>query len=298
MSDTPADPVQPEPTEPHRPGPFPPEIKHFGRGTPAPPVMQPPVPPSSAPAGPAGGAATAKPRPTPTEPLPTGPGAGPVIEGVVVGVDDAPVSQAPGRQPGPGPAGYGSVNLGPGTTFGSGTKGQVIVGAGAALPPVDWRPGMVAPPAIQQPVLPSFVWGALYGFVIRSICCALSQLVLFPVDGALSGLLYRSHPTAGGLLLGLQFLVLAGASGAAMAVGAGTRGSTEAGFRRAYRLGRIFFWAATWYLVTAVGAVFVEFARGRVVAAVALVVLTALNIPLLVMARTILSRTRWVTGRP
>jgi hypothetical protein len=209
-------------------------------------------------------------------PRPKVPPLGPVIEGTVVadslaGVPGANLPPAP--QPAPMAAAGGSP-------FGA---------------PV--APGVGPQPLVQPPVLSSFVGGAIYAFLVRTVACVLSLGFVAPVNGMLTGLLRSVNAGAGVLLLLGEFLLLGVAALAGVVVGVTASPDNRASFVRALFFGRVYFWGTAWYLATvAVGGVYVLITDTRG-GGVWLLLLGCLSIPSLFGARKIIRRTRWVTGR-
>jgi hypothetical protein len=159
-------------------------------------------------------------------------------------------------------------------------------------------PGSADDTPIQQPVLPSFVWGAFYGFLVRTVCCLLSLGLIAPVNGPLTALVHAGNATLGGLLLLAEFFLLGLAAVAAVVVGAGTQKGGRPALVRALFFGRVFFWATCWYLATIVIAAFYVIGWETVGGGIWILLLGCLNIPLLFMSRKIINRTRWVATHP
>lgn len=200
---------------------------------------------------------------------PTVPPLGPVIEGVVV-ADSL--------------AGVPGANLAP-------TPGPVVA------PPPGVPVGPAPEPLIQQPVLPSFIWGAVYGFLARTLACLLSIGYIAPVNGMFTALLRSVNGPAGVLLLLAEFFLLGGAAVTAVVIGLTLRPGDRRSYTRALFFGRVYFWATCWYLATIVIASFYTIGWDTLGGGIWLLILGLLNVPSLVTARKIITRTRWAGGR-
>jgi hypothetical protein len=151
---------------------------------------------------------------------------------------------------------------------------------------------------LQQPVLPSFVWGALYGFLVRTACFLLSVTALAPLNGPLTFLIRGINPGLGETLMLAEFFVLGLAAMAAVVVGAATRDGSRPALVRALFFGRVYFWGTVWYLATIVVGAFYVIGWETVPGGIWLLILGCLNLPLLWMSRKIIVRTRWVATAP
>jgi hypothetical protein len=151
---------------------------------------------------------------------------------------------------------------------------------------------------LQQPVLPSFVWGALYGFLVRTACFLLSVTALAPLNGPLTFLIRGINPGLGETLMLAEFFVLGLAAMAAVVVGAATRDGSRPALVRALFFGRVYFWGTVWYLATVVVGSFYVIGWETVPGGTWLLILGCLNLPLLWMSRKIIVRTRWVAAAP
>ena len=204
-------------------------------------------------------------------PRPTVPPLGPVIEGTVVGdsLADMPEANLPPAHPAPGwvappPA------------------------AGLGMPP---QPG--AEPIIQQPVLTSFIGGAIYAFLARTAAFILSAAYISPVNGMFTALLRSINKPFGLALMLGEFLVLGMAALASVVVGVTARPGDRPSFARALFFGRVFFWATVWYMgTTVVGGVY-AIAAETLGGGIWLLLLSLLGIPSLFSARKIIRRSRW-----
>jgi hypothetical protein len=172
-------------------------------------------------------------------------------------------------------------------------------------PPARPWPGEKEPSAsgdpdapLQQPVLPSFVWGALYGFLVRTACFLLSVTALAPLNGPLTFLIRGINPGLGETLMLAEFFVLGLAAMAAVVVGAATRDGSRPALVRALFFGRVYFWGTVWYLAMVVVGSFYVIGWETAPGGIWLLILGCLNLPLLWMSRKIIVRTRWVATAP
>jgi hypothetical protein len=206
---------------------------------------------------------------TDTPPRPTVPPLGPVIEGTVVGdsLADMPEANLPPAHPAPAWL--------------------------APPPPAAASPQAGEEPLIQQPVLTSFVGGAVYAFLARSLVFLLSASYIAPVNGMFTALLRSiNRPLGLALMLG-EFLVLGVAALAAVVVGVTAKPGDRPSFARALFFGRVYFWATCWYLLTIlVGGVYAIAAQTRG-GGIWLLLLSLFTIPSLLSARKIIRRSRW-----
>jgi hypothetical protein len=168
-------------------------------------------------------------------------------------------------------------------------------------PPVLVKP-LVPPPVTvdnvhQEPVAGTFIGGAIFAFLARSLVAVLSLGYIVPVTGLLAGL-WRGHRGLFVLDLLGEFLVLAVVCFAGVIIGTTATAANQGSIRRALFMGRVYFWGTAYYLAASL--------VGGVVVAVTdvlggglwLIVISLTNLPLLFLARTIIRRTRWVTGSP
>jgi hypothetical protein len=227
----------------------------------------------------------------PPPPRPTVPPLGPVIEGTVVedSLAGVPGANLPPAHPAPpGPTDFSPAPPGP-TGFSPAPPGAAVPGP---------APQATAEPLIQQPVMPSFILGAVYGFLARTVAFLLSVSYISPVNGMFTALLRSINRPAGlSLMLG-EFLVLGVAALAAVVVGVTARPEDRPSFTRALFFGRVYFWATCWYLATIVlGGVYV-IATDTVGGGIWLLLLSLLSIPSLFTARKIIHRSRWAGRAP
>ncbi|HWB35491.1 MAG TPA: hypothetical protein VHA75_05635 [Rugosimonospora sp.] len=199
----------------------------------------------------------------------------PVIEGVVV-ADSVPDSGPVVRPVGPVPP------VGP-------------------LPPVGSPPPLA--PSIdfsatvhQEPVAGTFIGGALYAFVVRTACFLLTVGYLMPVNALLTGVL-RGSGLAYFLLAVAEFGALGSAALAAVVVGTTARIERPDTIARALLLARVYFWADLYYLATVLVGGLVVIVSDTVPGGIWLLLVGLPNVPLVFFARTLIRRTRWVSGR-